>query len=363
MDPINKKRKLYKKTFFFIVFIILIAVGAFTAGYFWYDNAINSPASASDELIEITVPEGASLTAIAPDLKAKGVLKNDLALRIYLRVNSLAPNIKVGTYSIPKNLTVPELLETLEKGVFKEAVWVTIKEGSQYKEIGSDVNSALNESSTPQNIKFTYTEFMSICDNPDSYTFAPEIQTFLDLYKPTGKPLQGFLYPDTYRVDIDSTAQQIVEMMIQNLIDKLEENNINPSIVTGSQSNLDTFYDILTLSSILEKEAGKNDDRKLISGVFHNRLADNWLLQSDATVNFITGKSDPGVTFADAAIDSPYNTYKYTGLPPSPINSPRIESILAVIAPTNTSYYYFRHDSEGNIYFSETFEEHNSKNY
>lgn len=363
MDSINKKRRSYKKTFLFLTLPILAMLAIFSAGYFWYDYSINSKASSSDELVEITVLEGSSLTSIAPSLKEKGVLKSDLALRIYLRLNNLTPNIKVGTFSIPKNLTVPELIKTLEQGVFKESVWVTIKEGSQFKEIGSVVNSEIKTAKDPTLVKYDNNEFIKICENPDNYSFTPEIQNFLDLYKPAGKPLQGYLYPDTYRIDVDFTSIQVIEMMIQNLIDKLEENNINPANINSNQSNLDNFFEVLTLASILEKEAGKNDDRSLIAGVFHNRLRDNWLLQSDATVNFITGKSDPGVTFADAAIDSPYNTYKYTGLPPSPINSPRIESIIAVINPQVTDYFYFRHDSKGNIYFSKTFEEHNSKNF
>lgn len=344
--------KLIKTCSIFIVILLILGVGGFIYAKGWYNDAIFERNEENVENIEITITEGEGISEVAEDLENLGLIKSGTALKIYLKLENLNPNIKVGTYSIPSNSTVPEIISFLEQGVLKPATTVTIKEGLTNTQIGVVLSETLEN--------FDGATFTDIVENPDNYVFSPEVQTFLNTYKPAGKPLLGFLYPDTYRFDNDQTMQSIVETMIQNFITKaaLELNLTNLAL---TQSEITNLYDALILASVIEKEASGNDNRAMISSVFHNRLQDGYLLQSDATINFITGKFDPGVLIEDTKIDSPYNTYLYTGLMPTPINNPRLESIKASLYPEVSDYYYFFHTDEGETFYSETLEEHNSK--
>jgi UPF0755 protein len=144
--------------------------------------------------------------------------------------------------------------------------------------------------------------------------------------------------------------------MVNNFFKRIEsigELSFNP--------NVKNLYEAIVLGSIIEKESSKLDKKENISSVFYNRMKIGMPLQADSTINYITGKKDPGVLTRDTFIDSPYNTYKYTGLPIGPICSPGIESIKAAIYPSNTPYYFFFHDAKGQGYFSVTYAEHQQK--
>jgi UPF0755 protein len=187
--------------------------------------------------------------------------------------------------------------------------------------------------------------------------------------------LQGFLYPNTYRLfksitnriitsDKDA-AQVVIKKLLTEFFNKLPNNAEN----LARQQGL-SLYQAITLASIIEKETGRNaltadskqnldEERKIIAGIFYNRLKIKMALQSDATINYITGKNDPSATLADLEIDSPYNTYKYSGLPPTPIANPSLSSILAVLSPTKTDYLYFLHKQPtGEPVYAKTFDEH-----
>lgn len=357
---IRKKRNKFHKLFVISILLILIALfgGALTLN--WYNDAIYKSSNNTDE-VEFQVSEGDTLVNLAEELENNGVLKNKDALKIYLRLNSISPNIKAGSYLLQKNLTVPQLIEILENGVFKPSVWVTIQEGLWNEDIAEILNSELSKGGDTK--KFSSPEFLSIMSNPDSEIFSKEVQSFLDSAKPKGKPLTGYLFPDTYRINSDATSMEVVEAMILNFKKRLSDNEIDPKNVMLNSSRTTDFYEALILATVLEKEAGRDDDIGLVSGVFHNRLAQNYPLQSDATVNFATGKNERGASFEDLKIDSPYNTYKYAGLPPTPINNPGIRSLKAAINPSDTNYFFFWHSSENKIYFAVTYDEHQRNIY
>ncbi|MEO6728699.1 MAG: endolytic transglycosylase MltG [Candidatus Dojkabacteria bacterium] len=350
----EKKGKFQSCFTILIVIAILILAGAFIV-YTTYNNALYSPASSSTETVSITVAEGDTLSSIAKTLQDKGLISNSEILKLYLKINNIDPKIKVGVYTIPKNKTAMEIIDILEKGVLNPGIRVTLKEGLRYKQIATIVAETLGTGAV-----FSENEFNSIAEAPDQIAFNSDISSFLTLYKPAGVSLEGFLYPDTYEFSQEQTTQDIVEKMLENFIKKVND-NINLNNLNLTQSNITTLYQGLTLGSIIEKEASKTDDRAEISGVFNNRLGADILLQSDATVNYITGKNDPGVDNSDTEIDSPYNTYKYTGLPPTPIDNPRIESIIASLYPNKTVYLYFFHTDDGQTFYSETFAEHQQK--
>jgi UPF0755 protein len=134
---------------------------------------------------------------------------------------------------------------------------------------------------------------------------------------------------------------------------------LTPDILEEMQRQGKSFYEILTLASIVEKETGKAEERGIIADIFLRRFQNNWPLQSCATVNYITGKNSPAASSEDIKIDSPYNTYKYKGLPPGPIGNPSIASIEAVLFPTKNDYWYFMAGSDGVTHFAKTLEQQN----
>lgn len=338
-----------------VVLLILLAFGGYTYAKSWYNGAIfDGNEDQAGETIQYEVAQGATFTSVLDDLIANGYDTEKLAVQLYLRSEGISPNIKAGSYEIPADVNIPELIVILEQGVLKPSHVVTIKEGLRYEEI-ADVLEADLESTT----EYDKSEFIAIVENPDSSEFTPEVQAFLAQHKPAGKPLRGFLYPDTYRIDDGSSTLQIVDFILQNFIKQVNE-NLDMNNLTANQSNFSDLYSGLTLASIIEKEASAWDDRAEISAVFNNRLRTGLPLGSDATVNFFTGKNDAGVSFADRDTQNPYNTYLNQGLPPTPINNPRIGSLEAALQPNISSNFYFYHTPDGKTFFNETLGGHST---
>ena len=183
------------------------------------------------------------------------------------------------------------------------------------------------------------------------------------------KLLEGYLFPDTYRFKKDATPDEVIAKMLENFSARAESLGVTDASV---KSNGLSFYEIITLASIIEKESGGEgattgalslqDERDLVASVFYNRMAIGQALESDATVNYVTGKDSPGASLKDLQVNSPYNTYKYPGLPPGPICNPSLGSIKAALEPAKSDYYYFLHKQpSGQVDFSRTFDEHVSK--
>jgi UPF0755 protein len=179
--------------------------------------------------------------------------------------------------------------------------------------------------------------------------------------KPSNLDLEGYIFPDTYFIPKNVPSGTLISnIILKKALDNFSQ-KITPEILEKAKNNGLNLHQLITLASIVEKESGKNlKERQLIAGVFYNRLKIGMPLQSDTTVNFVTGKSKAQSTLEDTKIDSPYNTYKYAGLPPGPICSPGLEAILATVEPAKTDYLYFLHDQKnGQVYFGKTLDEHN----
>ena len=165
--------------------------------------------------------------------------------------------------------------------------------------------------------------------------------------------LEGYLSPNTYRVYKDATLQDVIDKLKTAREEELEK--FDEAIKKSGMS----LKEVLTLASIIEKEANTPEDMKIVADIFLRRLEENWALQSCATVNYITGKNDPGISLTDKKIDSLYNTYKYPGLPPGPICNPSLDAIKAVLEPTKNSYVYFMAGDDGVMRYAEALEGHN----
>lgn len=181
---------------------------------------------------------------------------------------------------------------------------------------------------------------------------------FLFEDKPNYVSYEGYLFPDTYRVYVDATPEDILKKIFANLNKKIT------SKMREEIKNQDkTIYQVLTMASVVEKEAAHKEDMTMVADIFWRRYKRNWALQSCATVNYITGKNDPGISSNDKQLDSLFNTYKYPGLPYGAISNPSFTAIEAVIYPKTNSYWYFMSGKDGITRYAETLDEHNANVY
>lgn len=342
-----------KKFIFLIILIVLIGGGL--VAYKTYNESVNYVASI-DESISFSVTEGESFNTLLTELEELGLVKNEEIIKIYMKINDINPEVKVGDYVIPRGeLSLTELIAILEKGVFKPGIDVTIKEGLRSDQIAKVIVEELGSEAV-----FSEAEFMAFVNTPDLTLLSVNNAAFLSTYLPTGVILEGFLFPDTYEFLPEFTTIQILDIIIGNFALKVSEAFNMGNLELGSLE-VNTFYKALNLASIVEKEASGADRKEIISSIFHNRLKVGMRLQSDATVNYVTKKSDAAPLIEDTLVQSPYNTYQSDGLPPTPINNPGINSIKAALYPDQTGYFFFFHDDSGNSYLSTTYEEHLTK--
>lgn len=182
-----------------------------------------------------------------------------------------------------------------------------------------------------------------------------DIAQAVEVLKPPPADLEGYLFPDTYRISryINDPLSQLVEKARANF-----DRKVTPELRAEIERGGHTLHEIITMASILEAEVQTAEDRALVSDIFWRRLKIGMALQADSTVNYVTGKNHAAVSLQDTKIDSPYNTYKYRGLPPGPINNPGLGAIQAATYPKTNSYWYFLTTKEGKVIYAKTFEEH-----
>lgn len=173
--------------------------------------------------------------------------------------------------------------------------------------------------------------------------------------KPAGASLEGYLFPDTYRIYVGGGAKALVRRMLDNL-----EAKLTPELRKEVAASGRSIHEILTMASVIEREVHGEEDRALVSGIFWKRVEAGRGLEADSTVNYITGGSKPAVSYEETRIDHPWNTYKYRGLPPGPIGNPGMSAIIAALRPKASPYWYFLTDKEGNVHYGKTLEEHNA---
>lgn len=192
-------------------------------------------------------------------------------------------------------------------------------------------------------------DFLALAINP-----APLMAAYPFLAERTGgASLEGYLFPDTYRVFKSTSAQEVIGKMLDNFDKKL-----TPELREKIKASKRSIFEAVILASIVEKEVRTPEDMKMVADVFIKRLKSGIALRSDATVNYITGKGLVQPTLTDTKIDNLYNTYLYQGLPPGPIANPGFNALAAVIEPTANPYYYFLTTSSGQVIYSKTYEEH-----
>jgi UPF0755 protein len=299
------------------------------------------PYSAQSTVVEVEIPLGSTPNTIAELLAQQELIRHPKAFYYYTRLKGISQDLKAGTYLLDAAWTVEEIALALTKGGSVATVRFTIPEGLNLEQIAQRIEAAG---------LVTADEFLETAAKHEfEYDFLKDI--------PEGpKRLEGFLFPDTYEVRAGATSKDIIAMMLRRF-----EQIYNDEYRQRQQELGLSTLELVTMASIVEREAKLDEERKIIAGVFYNRLQQNWLLQSCATVQYLLDEPREVLLNKDLEIESPYNTYKYPGLPPGPIASPGKASLEAALYPADVDYLFFKVDPNGNgsHIFSRTLAEHN----
>lgn len=332
------------RTGIIIILVVLIVIAAGIA-YGW--NAMQ-PTAVSDQVVPYTLKQGTSTATVADELAQNGLIKNALAFKIYLKMNSEGSEFKAGDYEFTPGLTYDQIITKLDNAdvVVPKTMKFTIPEGYTVTQIADKLSEA------------GYVDrdaFMKLVDDPSSLKLAQELEV------PTGDgilhPLEGYLFPATYDLPIDSTESDIIANMLLATRTKLRAiDNLDAQL---KERNL-TVHQLLTEASLVEREVVVPEERATVAGVIDNRLKQNMKLQIDATVQYALGKQKDRLLYSDLKIDSPYNTYLHEGLPPGPIANPGLDAIKAALAPEASEYVYYvtKKDGTGGHLFAKTYQEH-----
>jgi UPF0755 protein len=339
------KRALKNIAYLAAAFVLVTALVAVV----YYLTKVNKPATSSSHEVGFVIEKGLRTRTVADKLEDQKIISNSNIFLIYSYLNSAGSKIQAGEYSLDSNMTIPEIIDILTHGkVVRSDRNLTIIEGWR--------NTQVARFLTQRQIISADAEFQTALQN-NEYNFK-----FASLGKEFN--YQGFLFPDTYKLAKDETVVELINKMLANF-----ENKVTDQMVTDSGNNL---KQALIVASIVEKEVGRNKEkltdedlrlmqreRELVASVFYNRLEIGMALESDATVNYVTGKFDRSATIADTKIKSPYNTYQIKGLPPTPISNPGLNAIKASIYPAKSDYLFFLNAPDGTAYFGKTLAEHN----
>jgi UPF0755 protein len=332
-------KKILKAAGVLIVSLLIITLGACVFVNMKIAKALDA---SSTQKTAFEIKQGQSVNEIAKALESDKLITGSDYFKIYLWKSKLGSRLKSGTYELSAAMTIPQIVTLFtggEIGLKSNETRVIVPEGSTNEQVLDELRK--------QEAIGAGEDFNKIDTIMLSYGFLGD--------KPAGADLQGYLFPDTYNFFKGSTMDDAVKKMLDNFDKKL-----TPAMRSDIKEQNKTIYDILIMASIVEKESPDKEDMPDIASVFYNRLGIGMPLQSDATINYITKEGNPMPTSDDLNIDSPFNTYKFVGLPPAPICNPGIEAIKAAIYPTKTDYFYFLmpQDGQGKTIFSKTYNEH-----
>ncbi|MGM8364664.1 endolytic transglycosylase MltG [Virgibacillus sp. W0181] len=332
-----------------ILSLVLIIVIGGISGYMYIKSSLAPVNPESTEEQSIEIPLGSSTSNIANILEENGIIKDGRVFRFYIKFKNES-DFQAGEYTLSPALSINEIIEKLKSGkVHEEAVYtVTIPEGKTIQQIAQIYSSILPFKKDEFLDKVNDTDYINqlINEYPDFLS-----EKILDSNIVT--PLEGYLFAATYDFYKEDPT---IESVIKKMLDKTEE-VVGPYLGQMEEKNL-TIHEALTFASLVENEAKTQDQRTKIAGVFYNRLEKNMPLQTDPTVLYALGQHKDKVLLKDLETESPYNTYQIKDLPIGPISNFGKESLEATLQPEDTDYIYFLHDSEGNIHYAETHDEH-----
>ncbi|OGM02773.1 hypothetical protein A2115_01690 [Candidatus Woesebacteria bacterium GWA1_41_8] len=335
-----------RRVFLPIVSGFLIIV--FLLCYLWWRQNTQPAIVGQSEPVNFIINSGSSATQVGKRLAEEGLIRSPLAFKIYVQTNNLSEKIPTGEFTLSPNLSLEEVVAKLLKG--PDEFWLTIPEGLRREEVALMTIAALG---------------------------VPDPEGFYNAFLQDSQGKEGMLFPDTYLFPKDVTASQVVNKLNSTFDGKFDE-RMKTQIAKSKYS----LEEIITIASLIERETKTESERPVVAGILWKRLeTQGWSLQVDASVQYVIAikscssvslltictyskakslKWWPELSKTDLAINSNYNTYEYSGLPPTPIANPGLSSIKAAIYPEDSPYWFYIHDMQGTIHFSKTIEEHNA---
>jgi len=298
-----------------------------------------APQSKAGDIV-VTIPLQASAGQVGKILQQNKLVRSSLAFSIYARWKGKDGQIKAGEYRLNNGLSTPEILFELVDGRTTVQTF-TVPEGFTTAQIAD----LLISKGLINRERF----YWAVANENYSYSFIQGLPK-------NERRLEGYLFPDTYQVTRGISESSIIELMLNRFekeMDKLDY----AALAQGAGL---TLHEAVTIASLVEREAKIEEEKPLIAGVIHNRLSSSMLLQVDATVQYALGTYKPKIYYKDLEVDSPYNTYRVSGLPPGPIAVPGESSLLAAVRPVVTGDYYYVAKPDGSHAFARTLAEHNA---
>lgn len=347
--PVRRRRSWWQ----WLAAAILLLILAVTGWSIWYYNSqVNQPSEASGELVPVTIAEGLSVPEIGEQLSEAGLLNDPRVFALYVRWSGNATSLQSGNFQIPKNISISQLVKKLQSARRDEAVLRFI-EGWRREEMAEYIDSQHEKGL----VDMTGSQFSALALNP-----TPALRAELGSRITADDSLQGFLFPDTYVVNKDETAEALLSKMINTY-----KKRVTDSMLAGFKRQSLTEYEAVTLAAIVERESHQGEERAIIAGILLSRLNSGIPLYVDATLQYMLGYSEDekkwwrqNLTVDDLALDSIYNTRLNAGLPPHPICNPSLSALQAVANPTETNYLYYIHAPDGTAHYAETLDQHNA---
>ena len=362
--PAKKKKKSRLKGFLVTVLVLLILFGA--GGFFglrYAESALQPVDPSSKQYMTVQIPDGSNAQEIGSTLEKSGVIKNGLIFTLYVKYKNYN-ELKSGYYNLQKSMSVEDIIKELQKGGTPEPQEVTlasltIPEGYTLEQIAQTIGQLQG------NFKEPLTAEAFLAKVQDETFIAQEVAKYPNLLaslpaKDSGVRyrLEGYLFPATFTIKESTTVESLIDEMLAAM-----DKNLSSHYATIKEKNL-TVNELLTIASLVEKEGAKTEDRKLIAGVFYNRLNQGMPLQSNIAILYAEGKLGQNISLADDAgidttINSPYNVYTNLGLMPGPVDSPSLDAIESSINQTKSDYLYFvANVQDGKVYYATTLEDH-----
>ncbi len=359
-----KKKKSGFKAFFIslLIFLGLISAGAYF-GYQYVQSSLQPVDASSKQYVTVQIPEGANVQTIGSTLEKSGLIKHGVIFAFYAKYKNYS-DLKSGYYNLQKSMSTEDIIHELQKGGTAEAqepalANLTIPEGYTIDQIAQAVGQLQGDFKEP------LTAEVFLAKVQDDNFISQEVAKYPSLLEslPTKESgvryrLEGFLFPATYSIKESTTVESLIDEMLAAM-----DKTLAPHYSTIKSKNL-TVNELLTIASLVEKEGAKTEDRKLIAGVFYNRLNLGMPLQSNIAILYAQGKLGQKISLADDAgidtsINSPYNVYTNLGLMPGPVDSPSLDAIESSINQTKSDNLYFVADvTDGKVYYASNKEEH-----
>ena len=360
----TKKKKSGFKAFFIslLIFLGLISAGAYF-GYQYVQSSLQPVDASSKQYVTVQIPEGANVQTIGSTLEKSGLIKHGVIFAFYAKYKNYS-DLKSGYYNLQKSMSTEDIIHELQKGGTAEAqepalANLTIPEGYTIDQMAQAVGQLQGDFKEP----LTADAFLAKVQ--DDNFISQEVAKYPSLLEslPTKESgvryrLEGFLFPATYSIKESTTIESLIDEMLAAM-----DKTLAPHYSTIKSKNL-TVNELLTIASLVEKEGAKTEDRKLIAGVFYNRLNLGMPLQSNIAILYAQGKLGQKISLADDAgidtsINSPYNVYTNLGLMPGPVDSPSLDAIESSINQTKSENLYFVADvTDGKVYYASNKEEH-----